>query len=146
MRISPRTPAFRHATGAAFRLRCAGLLVPEEIVQHLGHGLAGQMAVGDAVDLHDRGQRAAAEAGDLLDGEQPLGVGVLALRELQVPAEGLLDQLGPFDVAGRAVADVDDVPADRPVAELVVEGGNAGDRGRRDLRQLADTPNASPGR
>ena len=41
-------------------------------------------------------------------------------------------------MAGRAVADADDVLADRPVAELRVESGNARDRSRRDLGQLAD--------
>ena len=95
-------------------------------------------AVGDAVDLHDRGQRAAAEAGHLLDREQPVGVGVVAVGDLQPPLEGVLDQLGALHVAGRAVADVDDVSADRAMAELGVEGRHAHDRRRRDVGQLAD--------
>ena len=58
--------------------------------------------------------------------------------DLQPPLESVLDQFGPFHVTGRAVADVNDVPADRAMAELAVERRHAHDRRRRDLRQLAD--------
>ena len=95
-----------------------------------------EMAVGDAVDLHDGGQRAAAEAGDFLDGEQAVGVGVAAGGDAQPPLEGVLDQLRALHVAGRAVADVDDVLADRMMAKLRVERGDADDAGGRDLGEL----------
>ena len=49
----------------------------------------------------------------------------------QMPLQGVLHQLEPLDVAGRAVANADDVLAGRLVAELRVERGHAGDRGRR---------------
>ena len=93
-----------------------------------GTRLRREPAVGDAVDLDHRGQRAAAQAGDLLDREQALGVGVVALGDAQVALQGVLDQLRALHVAGRAVADADDVLADRVVAELGVEGGDALDR------------------
>ena len=60
------------------------------------------------------------------------------LADFQPPFEGVLDQLGPFHVAGRAVADVNDVLPDGAMAELVVEGRNAHDRRRRDVGQPAD--------
>ena len=68
----------------------------------------------------------------------PLGVGVLAVGELQLPARARRGSARALDVAGRAVADVDDVPADRAVAELRVERRDAGDRRGRDVGQLAD--------
>ena len=70
--------------------------------------------------------------------EQPVGVGVVAVGDLQPPLEGVLDRLRAFHVAGRAVADVDDVAADGPMAELGVERRDAHDRRRRDVGQLAD--------
>ena len=68
------------------------------------------------------------------------GVGVLALGNPEMTAERVVDALGALDVAGGADADVDDVLARRLMAELIVERRDAGDRGRRDLRQLADPP------
>ena len=108
----------------------------QKIVDHLGDAVRGETAVGDAVDLDHRGQRAAAEAGHLLDREQPFG-SVSPPGDPEVPLQGVLDQLGALHVAGRAVADADDVLADRLVAELRVEGGHALDRRRRDLGQPA---------
>ena len=115
------------------------LFVAKEVLQNLGDGLARQVAIRDLVDLHRRGQRAAAQTGDLLHGEQLLGIRVLAVRDLQVPPELLQNQFGTLDVAGGAHADMDDVPAGGTVPELVIERGDPGDRGRRDLRQRADT-------
>ena len=91
------------------------------------------------VDLDDRGQRAAAEAGHLLDREQPLGIGIAAAADAEVTFQGVLHQFRALHVAGRAVADADDVLADRPVAELCVKRGNARDRRRGDFGQPADS-------
>ncbi len=104
--------------------RAAPLLL-QEILDHLADHRGREPSVGDAVDLHDRGQRAAAEARDFLDREQPVGIGVVAAGDFQPAFEGVLDQLGPFHVAGGAVADVNDVLPDRTMAELVVERRNA---------------------
>ena len=74
-----RPPRRRRTAG---RRRCGGARAVwrlEEIVDRLGDHLRREAAVGRLVDLHHRGQRAAAEAGDLLDREQAVGVGVLAV-------------------------------------------------------------------
>ena len=96
------------------------------------------MAVGDLVDLDHRCQRAAAQAGDFLDGEQPVGVGVFTVGKPQVKLQGVLDQPRAFHVAGGAVANADDVCPHRPVPKLGVESRYAGDRGGRDPREVAD--------
>ena len=97
------------------------------------------MAVGHVVDLDHRGQGATAQAGDLLDGEQALGIGIAAGPDAEMTLQGVLHQFRAFHVAGRAVADADDMLADRPVAKLCVKCGNARDSCRRDLRQPADS-------
>ena len=93
-------------------------------------------AVGHAVDLHHRRQRAAAQAGDLLDGEQAVGVGVLAVGDVRAAAASA-SWTSPAPLTWQAVPwqTLDDVLADRAVAELRVEGRDAGDGGRRDLGQ-----------
>ena len=111
----------------------------EKGLDHLAGAVRVEVAVGHIVDLDHRGQRAAAQAGDLLDREQPLGIGIVAAADAQVAFQGVLHQFRALHVAGRAVADADDVLADRPVAELCVKCGNARDRRRRDLGQPADS-------
>ena len=46
------------------------------------------------------------------------------------------DAIGPFHVAGRAEADVDDEPSPRLEAEEVVETGHAGHLGGGNLKEL----------
>ena len=82
----------------------AVLLMFEEIVQHFADHRGSQMAVGDAVDLNDRGQRAAAQAGDLFEREKPLGIGVFAVAQMKLPREGVLHQARPLHVASGPVA------------------------------------------
>jgi len=94
--------------------------------------------VGDLVDLHNRGERAAAQAGDLLEREQLAGVGVFFIGDVQKASEGVAHERGALDVAGRAVADANQMPAHRPPAELVVEARYSVDLGGRDLRDLPD--------
>ena len=101
-------------------------------LEHGRDGIGCEMAVGDIADLHGRGQRAAAETGDFFDGEEPLGVGVVAFGDVQVTPEGVHDVGRALDMAGGADADADDVLAGRAVAELVVERADALDIGRTD--------------
>ena len=75
MRISPTGPADGRRRGGLGGL--AVLLLVQEVGQDLGDHLRRQPAVGHVVDLEHGGQRAAAEAGDLLHGEQPVAVRVL---------------------------------------------------------------------
>ncbi len=135
-RISPNSPRGAHRLGAT--PRCTLGLLPEKIVQHVADHGRRQPPIGDAVDLHHRGQRATAQAGHLFDREEPFGVGVVAGGDFQPPLEGVLDQLRAFHVTGRAVANVDDVAADRAMPELGVERRHAHNRRRRDVGQLAD--------
>ena len=53
-------------------------------------------------------------------------IGVRALGNAQVAAQGVLDPFGAAHVAGRAVAHMDDVFAHRLVPEHVVEGRHPG--------------------
>ena len=109
----------------------------KKIIQHFGDHRRRDVSVGDAVDLDHRGQRAAAQAGDLFDRKQPPGVGIFAADDPQLPLQGVLDRAGPFHVAGRAMADADDVASDWAVAKLRVEGRHAGDHRRGDLGRFA---------
>ena len=116
----------------------------QEIADRARHLLGRRVANRLLLDPHHRRERAAAEAGDPLDGESPLGIGVRALGNAQVAAQRVLDPLRPAHVAGRAVAHVDDVLAARLVPEHVVERRDPADRRRRDLRGRADAPQAPP--
>ena len=69
----------------------------------------------------------------------PLGSVSLPRADAEVAFQGVLHQFRAFHVAGRAVADADDVLADRPVAELCVKCGNSRDRRRSDFGQPADS-------
>ena len=57
---------------------------------------------------------------------------------MELPAQCLFDAVGTGHVTSGTVADVDDVFADGAMPELVVEGGNAPERGRSDLGDRAD--------
>ena len=115
--------AVMHGRGQIGRPALA--VVREKGLDHFAGAVRVEVAVGHVVDLDDRGQRAAAEAGDLLDREQSLGIGIVAAADAEVTFQGVLHQFRAFHMAGRAVADADDVLADRPVAELCVKCGNA---------------------
>lgn len=125
-----------HRLGTA-RRGALGLL-PGKIVQYVGDHRGGEPPIGDAVDLHHGGQRAAAQAGHLLDREESLGVRVVARGDFQAALECVLDQLRAFDVTGCAVADIDDMAADRAMPELGIKRRHAHNRRRRDIGQLAN--------
>ncbi len=112
----------------------------QEVADCARHLLGRRVADRLLLDPHHRGERAAAEAGDALDGEAPLGIGVRAFGNAQVAAQGVLDPFGAAHVAGRAVAHMDDVLAARLMPEHVVEGRDPANRRRRDLRGRADAP------
>ncbi len=116
----------------------AGGLAMREVGQHLLDTLAGQMPVGHVVDPRHGRQRAAAHAGDALDGVAPARVGVATGGDLQVLPERIEHALRPLDVAGRADAHMHQVLADGRVAELVVERRDARYVGGGDLADLAD--------
>ena len=111
------------------RGRAVGRLF-QEIVQHAADHRGSQPAVGHLVDLNDRRQGAASQAGDFFDGKQPLGVGVAAVADSQLPLQRILDQSGPLHMAGRSVTDANDMAPDRLMAKLGVEGRDAADLGR----------------
>jgi len=98
------------------------------------------VTVGNIVYLHDRGQRAAAQARDLLEGEELLGVGVLPAVQVQMLAQGVGDALGALDVTRRSVADANAMPSDRRAAKLGVERADALDGSRSYQADLADAP------
>ncbi len=116
----------------------AHAVVREKGFDHLAGTVRVEVAVGHVVDLDDRGQRATAQAGDLLDGEQPVGIRIVAAADAEVTFQGVLHPFRAFHVASRAVANADDVLADRSMAELCVKCGNPRDRRRRDFGQPAD--------
>ena len=122
--------------GWAFRWAVLGLV--EEIGEHLGDLGGREPAVGHLVDLDHRRQGAAAQARDLLDGEQAVAVRVFSIGETQVSLQRVLDQAGPLHVARRPVAHADHVLSHGPVPELRVERRYPGDVRRRDLGQLAN--------
>ena len=121
-RISPTGPS---CTAAARPEGRPSRSCREKGLDHFAGAVPVEVAVGHVVDLDHRGQRAAAEAGDLLDREQALGIGIAAAGDAEVAFQGVLHQFRAFHVASRAVADADDVLADRPVAELCVKRGNS---------------------
>src|SRR5262249_36007072 len=128
----------RHTGRFLARPALAVLRAGQEVPDRAVHGARGQVAVDRVVDLDDGRQRAAAEAGDLVDGDFALGVGVLVVRDAAAQADAVDDQLRALHVAGRTDADIDRVAAGRLVAELGVEGRDARDARGRDLGGLAD--------
>ncbi len=82
-----------------------GLLEFEEILDGFSSGVGGAVAVGNGVDLDNGREGAAAHAADAFDGELAGGVGGLVGVHFEVPSDGILDELGPFDMAGGSVAD-----------------------------------------
>ncbi len=116
----------------------ASVGVGEEVPKGARQLLRRGVADGFVVNAHHRPQRTAAEAGHRLDSELAVRIRVGARSDVQVSAQGVFDAVGSRYMAGRAVADVDDVLADRRVPEHVVERRDTGNRGGRDLRVPAD--------
>src|ERR1019366_7489415 len=110
----------------------------QEVANGAWHLFGRRVADRLILDPHYRSERAAAEAGDAFNSEPPLGIGVRALGNAQVAAQRVLDPLGPAHVAGRAVANMDNVFAARRMPEHVVEGRDPANRCRRDLRSRAN--------
>ena len=65
-------------------------VVREKGLDHFARTVRVEVAVGHVVDLDHRGQRAAAQAGDLLDREQSLGIGIAAAGRCRGAAPGRL--------------------------------------------------------
>src|SRR5262249_18052671 len=103
------------------------LLARQEVPDRLVDGARGQIAVRGAVDLHHRRQRAAADAGDLVDRDLALRVRVLVRRDPAAQLDAVDDQLRALHVAGGADADIDRMLAGGLMAEFRVERRDAGD-------------------
>ncbi len=101
-----------------------------------GRFLSGRVSQRRVAHLHDGGQRATTEAGDLFDGELASRIGVCARRDVEVAAQGVLDMASAGHMTGRAAADADNVFARRLETEHVVKGGDARDGSRADVGQL----------
>ena len=99
------------------------------MLDHLLDLTLAQVPVGVVVDHDDRGQATAANARDRLQREQSVSRGP-SIGNLQGLLDGLTDVLGAGHVAGRAVADPDQVLAHRGHAELGIEGGDPVDVGQ----------------
>ena len=98
----------------------AGILfLLEKIGQHFGHRDWSNVAVCNAVDLNDRRKRATAQAGNFLDSEQALAIGILALIDFQLPFQCILNQSGTLHMTRGAMANLDNVPPNRPVPNRV---------------------------
>ena len=111
-----------------------------EIIHHFRDRVRGQVAVCHVVELDDRRQRAATEAGDALDGELVVRTRVVAAGDPELPADVIVDVFRAFDVAGGAVADPHRVPSGFSHPELVVERRHADQVGKPDAGRLTDAP------
>ena len=94
----------------------------KKILQGAGYGFGGQMPIGDVVDLDHGCQRATSQTRHTLDGKHAIGVGILTLPDLQNSRQGILNQLRTLHMAGRAVANTDNMTPHRLVPELGIEG------------------------
>jgi hypothetical protein len=123
-------------SSAAFRLRLAAGHV--EVLFEDQRNLVGRhLGVDLIVNHHHRRQPAGPEAARALQREDTVGA-CLSESYAQLVHELLGDAVGSLDVAGRAHADVDHEAAAGLEAEVMVEAGDAGDFGRRNLHQLGD--------
>ncbi len=116
-----------------------------DAADQLGDPVGGLRAVDVVSAAHHRGQRAATDAEDLLDGVLSGGVGIVLAADVEIIAEHVVDALGAFDVTGGAVADADQVPAHGAVPELRVERRDAGDLRQGNLAVLGHPPQGLPG-
>ena len=122
----------------AGRDRSLGLCLPrQKILDDARQFFGGHMAVGCLFHLQHRREGAAAQAGHRLDGELPVGIGVIAGRNAQPAAQGVFHPFSSGDVASRAPADAHDELADRLMPEHVVERRDAGEGGGCDLSRVA---------
>ncbi len=130
------------AMGAAAASDAAGAAVAlprrrgQVLGQQLGHPGGVHVAVGVTADAHHRSQGAAAQAGRRLDGEEALGVGVLPFPQAELVAQLRQGVPRAPQVAGRARADLDEVPAHGAGAEARVEAQHLGEPGRGHPRVL----------
>ena len=102
-----------------------------------GHPGRGHAAVVLPVHGHDRAEGAGAEAVHRLDGEEAVLRGRPG-RGVEPALQLVEDALRAAHVAGRAHADLHDVPAARREAEGLVEAGRAVDLGPRDAEARGD--------
>ena len=109
-----------------------------KIPQHARNALRRQLSVRGVIDLHHRSQGTAPQAGYRLQRVLAGRVRVFPGRQMQLVSKRVVDQIRSLDMARGTAAHLDAMLADRAMAELRVERRDAGDRGRRDLRQLAD--------
>jgi hypothetical protein len=109
----------------------------EEIADDLGQFLGGDMAVGVLVEL-DHGARVQQPRQATLSMVNWRWGSVSSPGGCGVDGAGILDAVGAGDVAGGAMADMDDVFADGAMPELIVEGGDAPERGGSDIGDRAD--------
>ena len=101
----------------------AGLSLAE-LAQDADGLLGGEVAVGLAVDHHDGGEGAAAQAGDLVEGEHAV-LGGLTVDDAQLLRDGGADALRAVDVARRALTEHDLIGAHGGETEIAVERGDA---------------------
>jgi hypothetical protein len=129
--------ACRRDGGGTLERRRSGFQ-PEKVAHHFREFLGADVTVGVLVQLDHGSQGATAEAGDTLDGELALRIGVFTGSDVELPAQGFFDAVGTGHVTSGTMADVDDVFPDGAMPELVVEGGNTPERGGSDLGDGAD--------
>lgn len=93
------------------------------VAQNLEKALAVELAVDLAVYGHDRGKAATAETGDGFNREDAV-FGRLPVGDSERGREPVLNQDGPFDMAGGSVADTDFVFSGFRAFELGIECEN----------------------
>jgi len=96
------------------------------------------MTVRNPLNLYHRRKRAATQTSNLFDCKQSISIGVRTLINAQMPLQCILYQPGTLHMACRAVADFDDVPSNRPMAELLIKSRYSGDCSGCNLRQIAN--------
>ena len=100
----------------------------QEIIDYLHDPTRLDVAIDLLVDLHDRRQRATAQASDLLDRELTIVGSHTSLLDFQLPDKSVVDVCRPFHMASRARTYLNQVPTQWNMPELRIE--------RRDTDQL----------
>lgn len=95
------------------------------------------MSVSHIVDLHHRGNGAAAEACYFFEGKNAFGVSVGVAFEFEVPPVSIINQHSTLYMACRTRTNFNHVQSHWPVPELAVEGGNAHDLSGCDISGFA---------
>ncbi len=112
----------------------------DEVIDQPGGRQRAQAAVDVLIDRHDRREAAGPDARDAFDGELPVRIGVLAILQSKAPPQLVAHLDRARHVAGRALADADDVLARWSKAELPVERRDTRDLREGDLALLAHPP------